>query len=682
MKSNTKKLAILLVIGLVFPLILNYNFNFSNNHNHKPNVVNLKKSGGYSESFIHIDGSIPGNWSDTVSTYSWCDGSGTWEDPYIIENVTVDCGGTGSGILIENSDTDYFIIRNCTVYNAGDVNWDGGILLENVNNGTLTNNNCSNNPKYGIALVNDCDNNTISGNTANNNSLMGMRFDSDCNYNNISGNTANNNTFGIYITNSDNNNISGNTANNNDYGIEIHNSDNNKFLNNIVNYNNRFGVYFASSDWNSIMGNTVDDNAMNGIELASAHNNTITGNTVNRNLGGLLLIFSNDNYISENVLKNNGLCIFEYHCTDNIIENNDCSGSTLQAPIEIDGSATGIGAHNWMWAESQSWCSGAGTWSDPYIIENLDINGLGTEYGINIQNSDVFFIIQGCTIMNSFIGIHLNNVNSSRLIDNNCSNNYEQGITLRYCDNNTISGNTANYNSNGIYLYHYCDNNTISGNIINKNHIGITFDTGCDNNIIYQNFFLKNAIHAFDDGIGNTWNSTTIGNYWDNWTSPDISPLDGIVDVPYTYIGGSAGSIDYLPIAEDGVPVIVINSPDPGDVFGVSAPSFNVIVTDIKIDSMWYSLDGGLHNYTFTVNGTIDQSAWAALPEGNVTITFYAKDIIGNEAFESVVVTKTNDIGPVIIITIIIISIIGGAALIGIGYIYFKKRQNPDRISE
>ena len=35
MKTKTKKLFILLVLGLVFPLILNYNFNLSNDFKHK-----------------------------------------------------------------------------------------------------------------------------------------------------------------------------------------------------------------------------------------------------------------------------------------------------------------------------------------------------------------------------------------------------------------------------------------------------------------------------------------------------------------------------------------------------------------------------------------------------------------------------------------------------------------------
>ena len=76
----------------------------------------------------------------------------------------------------------------------------------------------------------------------------------------------------------------------------------------------------------------------------------------------------------------------------------------------------------------------------------------------------------------------------------------------------------------------------------------VFIDSNSDNNSLYENFFIENLKHAIDNGADNKWNSSTIGNYWDNHTGPDNNN-DGIVDSPYTYIGGSAGSIDYLPIA-------------------------------------------------------------------------------------------------------------------------------------
>jgi parallel beta-helix repeat protein len=274
--------------------------------------------------------------------------------------------------------------------------------------------------------------------------------------------------------------------------------------------------------------------------------------------------------------------------------------------------------------------------------------------------------------------IFIDNSHYNNITGNTANGNNYEGISLGDGSNNTIKGNKISNNDYGIYI-ETGDYNDIIDNIFYNNTLGMYIESGCDNNSIYQNFFLENGIHAEDDGTDNKWNSTSIGNYWDNWTSPDVAPNDGIVDDPYTYIGGSAGSIDYLPIAEDGAPVIVINSPTSSDVFGLNAPSFDVTITDDYLDEMWYTIDVGITNYTFIENGIINQTAWAALAEGDVTITFYAKDIIGNEASETVTVVKaTAGLDPGIIITIVVVSVVGGVALAAVIYIYLKKRPSPE----
>jgi len=135
-----------------------------------------------------------------------------------------------------------------------------------------------------------------------------------------------------------------------------------------------------------------------------------------------------------------------------------------------------------------------------------------------------------------------------------------------------------------------------------------------------------------------------------------------------------------LPIAEDGAPRITINSPSAGNRFGSTAPSFNVEIIGVYVYEMWCTIDGGLHNYSFTENGMINQAAWEALSEGNVTITFYASDLVGNEAFEEVIVTKsisTGGLDPGVIAIIVVVSIGGGLVVIGAAYMYLKKRKAP-----
>jgi len=191
------------------------------------NLTNPKSSAFWTMDYIHIDG----NWSDTVNE-DWCSGDGSWDNPYVIENVTIDASSspTGSGIFINNSKNDYFIIRNVTVYNAGG---DAGIKLENTNNGSLTNNNCSNNGQSGVFLYDDCGNNTISGNIVNNN-WFGILLQSGCDNNTISGNIAyNNDEYGIFLLNCDNNTISGNIASN----VGTTNQDTGIYLEEICNNN-------------------------------------------------------------------------------------------------------------------------------------------------------------------------------------------------------------------------------------------------------------------------------------------------------------------------------------------------------------------------------------------------------------------------------------------------------------
>jgi hypothetical protein len=106
---------------------------------------------------------------------------------------------------------------------------------------------------------------------------------------------------------------------------------------------------------------------------------------------------------------------------------------------------------------------------------------------------------------------------------------------------------------------------------------------------------------------------------------------------------------------------------------------------------MWYSLDGGMHNYTFyyieihyylftQFAGVVNQSAWDALTDGSVTVRFYASDVVGNEAFEEVTITKSSSLPPEgldpgLLLFILVISTVGGIAVIAVAYLFLKKRR-------
>jgi parallel beta-helix repeat protein len=251
-------------------------------------------------------------WAEAV-TQLWCSGNGTWANPYIIENITMDVGGTGSGIVINNSRSVHFLIKGCTVFNAGTGTYQAGIKLENTSNVLLTNNNCSNNDENGILLYNFCDNNTIVGNIACNfgttNQDIGISLRSDCNNNTISNNILNNNTFsGIHVYGwCFNNTVSGNTANyNGGGGIWFDETcGDNTILSNTANDNTEYGLYFdIVCIGNKIIGNDIYNNGLFGITLSDRCNNTlILRNFIYFNTNGA--IDARDSTCYNNILKRN-----------------------------------------------------------------------------------------------------------------------------------------------------------------------------------------------------------------------------------------------------------------------------------------------------------------------------------------------------------------------------------------
>ena len=252
------------------------------------------------------------------------------------------------------------------------------------------------------------------------------------------------------------------------------------------------------------------------------------------------------------------------------------------------------------------WASG--TMEDPYIIENWIIDALGGEFGILIQNSDVYFRIENCTVFNSGNTIYtdalikLDNVTNGRISENNLSNtgvgiysiflidsdnntvvlnnathNDNVGILLWRSDNNTIAYNNASNNGqdgiyletssfniikfnnfaqnswNGIILRANSHNNTIFWNkVSDSGTVGISIRTDigpCNNNLIYYNWVINNNVQSQDDGTNNQWDNGIIGNYWGDYESnyPNAWSDGFFWNTPYT-IFGSANSFDNHPV--------------------------------------------------------------------------------------------------------------------------------------
>ncbi len=194
-------------------------------------------------------------WDDAVEQ-GWCIGSGTEQDPYIIESLEIDGQDTTSCLSIRNSSV-YFIIQNCIFFNAGGGINEAGLKLEHVSNAILRNVNCSDNNANGFLLY-DCQNITISDSTMNDNDFAGIYL-SQSSFNFILNNaeTISRNFWGVYLLFSNNNTIGGNFIGYNQFGLFFNNSDFNSILDNIFEKNDQAIYVDEDSEGNHIEGNTI-----------------------------------------------------------------------------------------------------------------------------------------------------------------------------------------------------------------------------------------------------------------------------------------------------------------------------------------------------------------------------------------------------------------------------------------
>jgi len=373
MKIKMKHIFAFLILFLIMFSIStqNNNYNETAQKDLTDRTFNLKSAGFWSNfTFIHITNL---NWTVANET-DWCSGSGTWDNPYLIENMIINASDSpiGCGIFIENSVNVYFTIRNVTIF--GTTN---GIKLENTNKGTLSNSVLSNNIENGIFMLN-CVNNTISRNQLINNGMYGINFTSNCLNNKILGNTikengANHLDGGIYLANfchdnqirdniiidNDNHGINievsceGNLIYNNtikniatnqqDYGIRLYNDCNqNNISLNLIEDTNNYGIYLVTSDENSILNNQIIDSGT-GMYMLIAHQNILTSNTISGGSTAIIMSACDWGEIIGNTINNtaNYAIRIIINCDDNefrenIIKDNNGMGIQLDDPSDIN----------------------------------------------------------------------------------------------------------------------------------------------------------------------------------------------------------------------------------------------------------------------------------------------------------------------------------------------------------
>ncbi|TFF98533.1 MAG: hypothetical protein EU540_07875, partial [Promethearchaeota archaeon] len=491
---------------------------------------------------IDNDGGTAGyiTWSEAAAL-DWCSGEGSWDKPYVIENVTVNSQGSKCVEILDSSVP--FIIRNCTFHNSGGYDV---VKLVNVNNGTLSNNTLYDCTEDGLALefssnntiiknvihdvddainMKNSDNNDILNNTLYNNVDYGIYAFQDagdgCDNTTVSYNIISNNDGGIYFSYGYNNNITYNNITNgqrsSDEGIIVRYHGNHQIIGNFISNNLGTGIENYQSDFNNISHNILIKNGQKGIyiyrsENIAMRNNDMTNdgielfvgssgteaeltshiietsNTIN---GRLVYYYTYQNNLQGSHFTNAGAVILAY-CDDSVVSNQNLSNGTQAVSLLYCENVT---------VESNNITDNG--YYGTYILEGMnnkikDNSIIGNSMGIYCEYSPFNNYSNNQIINNTVVGIYFrySSYNTS-IVGNNIYNNGDNGIYAFNSVNNTIIGNNITDNGDhGAYIYN-SGFQTIEGNLIQNNLDAGIYIRGSDNNTIRGNTLSDNRFYGF-----------------------------------------------------------------------------------------------------------------------------------------------------------------------------------------
>ncbi len=430
-------------------------------------------------------------------------GSGTAEDPYVIEGYNITTTEY-NGIYITDT-TKYFTVRNCYV-DAEDY----GIYIDDVADGTVTviNNTCNNNYRCGINLWSS-GSSTVINNTCNDN-LEGIYL-SNSGISTVVNNTCNNNDKGIWLNFSGISTVENNTCNNNWRGILLQDSVSSTVVNNTF---TNCGLDILEGTIDAHLSYTVRNNWVNGKILGFYTNldSTIIAESV---YGQLILVNCNNVTVRDQILNNATIGLSLRYCTYSTIINNTCNNNIIGIYLHYSDSLT--------------------------VINNTCSN---TWHGIYLSYSVSSTVVNNTCNNNNWCGIMLWDSGSSTVANNACSNNNMVGIYLDSSGSSTVINNTCSKNYYGIYLYS-SSSCVITYNLLQENEKYGIYLYNSVNRLIHHNNFVDNNLggtsQAFDDGANNYWYDTATkeGNYWSDWSGAGSYSIDG-----------SASSEDLYPLDE------------------------------------------------------------------------------------------------------------------------------------
>ncbi|MEM3396847.1 MAG: NosD domain-containing protein [Thermoplasmata archaeon] len=210
---------------------------------------------------------------------------------------------------------------------------------------------------------------------------------------------------------------------------------------------------------------------------------------------------------------------------------------------------------------------GSGTPSDPYIIENWEIDANGGTYCISIENTDVYFVIRNCTVKNATFQ---QSIASS-------------GIFLSNVQHATIKDNLVEENMNGIFLYCSSDISILNNTVFNNLPFGIVLYSSTMNNISTNNVsFSPMGIVLILSQVNSLGNNSMLssgvilmGTSILDWTTNEVDITNTVNGLPIYFYKNQNG----ITVPTDAGQVILANCTN----FVLSGLSFSNVSSGIQL---------------------------------------------------------------------------------------------------
>ena len=442
------------------------------------------------------------------------------------------------------------------------------------------------------------------------------------------------------------------------------------------------GVNISNTEMNGLWGLWLNQDTLSRMNSHSIENTTkINGKNVYyynslsglgeydfTNAGQVFLANCTNSVISNVNVSNSGVGISMFYCTNNTIKN---SLSEQTIPTHTSTYPYGINMY---------YCN------NNTILNNQVKNGL---YGISFRENSDFNKIINNTVQKSDYGMRIaSDCDNNTILNNLFKDNDDGGLSLN-----------SDTHDNLVYLNTFINN----GPQASDSGINNSWDNGSIGNY-WDNY---NGKDLNDDGIGdiphNIYGSAgsidSFPIWWDPLVISVISPvehevfretpafnisiadgivnttsysidngllyikcnltgivdqtlwnakLDGVVNLTF-FTNDTSGMIttrSITVIKDTTSPLVNILSPHDLVVFTENPPVFYLSINDANMESTWYRNNITLVNISFSGSAVnLAQEVWDSLPEGEISFTFYARDVVGNIGMTSVIIIKESSSG-------------------------------------